>query len=80
MTRDEAKTIEPGTTLRFRDDDSRSRFVRFVSSSGYRFADVEAGGDYGLPVKRFKVRYERVEVFATEKPEPGASRPARRGR
>lgn len=78
MTRDEAKTLAPGTTLRFRDDDSRSRFVRFVAATGYRFADVEAGGDYGIPVKRFRVRYDRVEVFEVDR--PTEKRLARRGR
>lgn len=78
MTRDEAKTLAPGTTLRFRDDHSRSRFVRFVAATGYRFAEVEAGGDYGIPVKQFKVRYERVEVFSVDA--PAKTKKVRRGR
>lgn len=81
MTRDEAKTLPLGTLVRYREGRSAAtRFARLVSTDGYKIAEVEAGGGYGLPLVRLRKRYEEIEVFATEKPEPGASRPARRGR
>ena len=68
MTREEAKALPFGTTLRFRDDHSRNRYVRLVGTNGYRFADVETGGKYGLEARRFRVRYERVEVYDPNPP------------
>lgn len=79
MTRDEARALAPGALIRYREKGSAAtRFARLVSTDGYKIAEVEAGGGYGLPVVRLRKRYEEIEPYA--KPEPGASRPARRGR
>ena len=81
MTRDEARALPVGATVRYVDDRTKGvRFARLVATNGYKIAQVEAGGSYGVPSRRFEKRYEEIEVVV--RPEPGETkkRLARRGR
>lgn len=85
MTRDEARSLDAGTTVRYfetaRKGKGAARFGRLLSTSGYRYAEVESGGEYGLAAKTTRIPYEEIEVFPPARSEEKTEkRLARRGR
>jgi len=85
MTRDEARSLDAGTTVRYfetaRKGKGAARFGRLLSTSGYRYAEVESGGGYGIEAKRSKIPYEEIEIFPPARSEEKTEkRLARRGR
>lgn len=76
MTRDEARALPLGSTVRWFED-RRSRFGRLAGTDGYKNAIVEIGGGE-FPSRSKKIRYEEIDEFRVEVGAPAPS--VRRGR
>jgi hypothetical protein len=76
MTRDEARALPLGSTVRWFED-RRSRFGRLAGTDGYKNAVVEIGGGE-FATRSKKIRYEEIDEFRVDTSAPAA--PAKRGR
>ncbi len=75
MTRDEARALGAGATVRFREK-GISRFARLLSATGSKYAVV----GYPGTEKTAKKPYAEIEVWPPAPVDPGTKTLARRGR